>query len=304
MKETEKVRRCRETAEELAKKSVLTEEETFLLTETLRYLAEETKDPDYAEWLGGVYYGRKQFDLALKYYELAEAEGGIWLNGLGYIWYYGRTGTVDHEKAFHCFSRTASLPDTDDIQISLWKEEAMYKLADMYKNGYYVEKDYDRYVSILEDLYPKVKERWYGSSPAVFTRLAEVRKEQGRTEEAVELYLEARSDLAMQLYSSSFFGDFSRMDRIVNELYKLIKFDETEFDIYDLFYVMQEEHTVSFVYDGKSYEISSRQSEDGMIIRFAGRWYRDLYDLFENALLAGETIPRRYREIEDLRIVM
>lgn len=303
MPDQEKIQRSRHTAEKLAGKSALSEEEEFLMTETLRYLAEETKDPEYAEWLGGLYYGNRQFDLALKYYELAEQEGGIWLNGLGYIWYYGRTGTVDYEKAFDYFSRTASLPDTGDIQVSLWKEEAMYKLADMYKNGYYVEPDYDRYVSILEDLYGKVKEKWYGSSPAVFTRLAEVRKEQGRMDDAIDLYLEARSDLARQLYSCHFFGEISRMDRLINDLYELIGFDETEFDIYDLFYIMKEEHIVRFEYDGQPYEIASRMTEEGMIIRFGGRWYKDLSDFFEKARLDGEDITRRYREIEDLRII-
>lgn len=32
------------------------------------------------------------------------------------------------------------------------------KVADMYRNGYYVEKDQQKYEQIIEDLYPKVKD--------------------------------------------------------------------------------------------------------------------------------------------------
>ena len=47
------------------------EEDTFLYTEALKFLIEEAKDADYMVELGGLYYEDRQFDLALKYYELA-----------------------------------------------------------------------------------------------------------------------------------------------------------------------------------------------------------------------------------------
>lgn len=78
--------------------------------------------------LGGYYYELKKYDLALKYYNMAAELGSEGTEVcLGYVWYYGRTGKVDYEKAFHYFSMAGRNP------------VAEYKIADMYHNGYYVE---------------------------------------------------------------------------------------------------------------------------------------------------------------------
>lgn len=64
-----------------------------------------------------------------------------------------------------------------------------YKLADMYKNGYYVEKDNDKYCEIIEELYPQIKNTTCLGDPLpeIATRLAHIRTEQGRIGEAVQL---------------------------------------------------------------------------------------------------------------------
>ena len=64
---TEAKRICREYYE-LTNPS---EDETFIFTEALQYLIDRTKDPAYMLDLCGYYYEKRQFDLALKYYELA-----------------------------------------------------------------------------------------------------------------------------------------------------------------------------------------------------------------------------------------
>ena len=46
-------------------------EDRFLYTEALAFLIEETKDSDYMVELGAMYYEQRDFDLALKYYEMA-----------------------------------------------------------------------------------------------------------------------------------------------------------------------------------------------------------------------------------------
>ena len=87
-----------------------TEEDRFLYTEALEFLIRETKDDNYMVELGAFYYEQRRFDLALKYYELAAESDNLYaICDLGYIWYYGRTGERDYEKAFACFDKARQM---------------------------------------------------------------------------------------------------------------------------------------------------------------------------------------------------
>jgi len=87
--------------------------------------------------LGAQYYdGSRGFDQdfteAVACYRLAAQKGSRQAQeNLGYCYYYGRNMPVDYEKAFHYFALGAF----DGHLISL------YKIGDMYANGYYVEKN-------------------------------------------------------------------------------------------------------------------------------------------------------------------
>ena len=82
------------------------EKDLFAFTEAAKFPIEETGDPEYIFFLGGVYCEESSFELALKYYVMAaEKNYEPALIGLGYIWYYERTGTVDYKKAFEYYSK-------------------------------------------------------------------------------------------------------------------------------------------------------------------------------------------------------
>ncbi|MGX8705286.1 MAG: tetratricopeptide repeat protein [bacterium] len=94
----------------------------------------EKGNADAMNDLGSCYYcgdrGFEQdFRKAVHYYSMA-AENGSWQarENLGYCYYYGRDMDVDYEKAFHYFAPGAF----NGHLISL------YKIGDMYLNGYYV----------------------------------------------------------------------------------------------------------------------------------------------------------------------
>ena len=176
------------------------------------------------------YYDERQFELALKYYEMAaEYKFNSAYECLGYIWYYGRTGTRDYEKAFKYFSLAR---EGGNIV-------AAYKLADMYKNGYYVEKNYEKYCEIIEELYPVVNNASNLGEPLpeIFTRLAKIRSEQGRTNEAIQLYYRAKDFLAQRISYNAFFGYLNIMMWLEDDLYKLTEFDPENFDFYDLYHL-------------------------------------------------------------------
>lgn len=294
---------ARRKLDALERKTVLTKEEEFEMIETLEFIIEATGDYHYAQWLGGIYYEKRMFDLALKYYELAESLGSTWAwNGLGYIWYYGRTGKVDYEKAFNYFKK---MVDSDSATTNDYaRYEARFKIADMYKNGYYVEKSFDEYKRIVEELYDECTNNgYYRYGTEVKLRLADIRAKEGEKDEAVRLYLEAKEELIGRVERNRFFGDLNRINWMVNDLYKLIDFDPEHFDLYDLYYLLKEEHLVSFRYRRKRHEIESKLSEEGdMNIRFDDVWYRDISDFFIKAELGNESIEHEYDFIDDWRI--
>jgi len=87
--------------------------------------------------LGAHYYGggrgfEQSFGRAMALYNMAAENGNRQAQeNLGYCYYYGRDTEVDYEKAFHYFA----LGTFDGHLISL------YKIGDMYRNGYYVKKN-------------------------------------------------------------------------------------------------------------------------------------------------------------------
>lgn len=273
-----------------------TEDDEFIFTEALKYLIEETKNSDYMVDLGGFYYGKRQFDLALKYYELAAEYGNRYaISDLGYIWYYGRTGQKNYEKAFYYFDKARQMGDII----------AAYKVADMYKNGYYVEKDFEKYKSIIEELYPKVKDARMLEDPLpeIFTRLARIRSDEGNVDEALRLYDIARDFLSQRIRVNPFFGNLNIMKWMIEDIYKLREFDPEFMELYDLYYVFRGPAKVMFTFEGKEHEVESTKEGGGIVVRFDDKWFRNVDDFFNKAELDGELITMRYEELSDFEVL-
>lgn len=260
-----------------------TEEERFQYTEAMEFLLEQNFDPGYLTEYGGYYYGLKKFDLALKYYQMAADMGHVPAQVyLGYIWYYGRTGKIDYQKAFQCF----------ESGMKHGSLVATYKVADMYKNGYYVQQDEAKYIRMIEDLYDELEGSDYLGDPVadVYARLARIRTAQGRREEAVELFLQAKDFLRRRLAQDAFFGELNVMEWLVRDLYQLVEFDETEVDLFDLYYLFRWPASVSFTYKRRKYLIEARQEGDDMVIYFDEKAFNSVTDLLIRARIGQTTL--------------
>ena len=272
------------------------EEEAFAFTEAMDYIIQATKDPYAMLSLGGYFYEERRFDLALKYYEMA-AEYNIdqAYECLGYIWYYGRVGTRDYEKAFKYFSLAREAGNV----------VAAYKLADMYKNGYYVEKDYDTYCKIIEELYPKIKdmERLSDPVPEILTRLAKIRSEKGNVSEAVQHYCAAKDFLAQRISYNSFFGNLNIMMWLVDDLYKLVDFNYESFDLYDLYHLARSPIKVKFYYESREQEWEAVQEDGNLVIRFNNTWFRTREDFFARACIDDIPLTHIYDDLYGFEVV-
>lgn len=106
------------------------------ITDLLTISGEEGNEEAW-NTLGAHYYGgtrgfEQNFSKAMDLYRKAASMGSRQAQeNLGYCYYYGRDGKPDYGKAFHYFALGAF----DGHLISL------YKIGDMYRNGYYVEKN-------------------------------------------------------------------------------------------------------------------------------------------------------------------
>ena len=88
--------------------------------------------------MGSLYYtdrcGMKDYKKAKKYYEMSVKTGyPLSAENLGYIYYYGLDTDIDYEKAYKYFTMAA-------LQGRI---EATYKIGDMFRDGYYVEKSHN-----------------------------------------------------------------------------------------------------------------------------------------------------------------
>ena len=273
-----------------------TEEDQFLYTESLEFLISKTNESQYMMQLGGHYYQLQDFDLALKYYDMAALKNDeSAFECLGYIWYYGRTGVKDYKKAFENFEKAMKLGNI----------VATYKVADMYKNGYYVEKDYDKYKEIIEDLYTKVKDdrNVFSSLPEIFTRLAKIRMEDKKNEEARKLLEKARHYLEERIHYNPFFGNFTIMKWLIKDLYTVKEFDYDNVEFYDLYYVLSKPAKVTFDYINDSYEVESVEEDGELVIKCGDKWYRTIDDFMQKAEIDGERLSYIYYELEDFEVL-
>lgn len=279
------IKEARIIEDEFYRKSRPTEEDIFMFTEAMEFLIDKEKNPRDMMSLGGHYYDWKNFDLALKYYDMAATYDYTDAYAcLGYIWYYGRTGEKNYKLAFENYTKAA---ERGDLQCA-------YKLADMYKNGYYVEKDYEKYKEMVEEIYSKLPEP-YGVSvglpiPEVYTRLARIRVEQDRVDEAVDLYVNAKEFLAQRIKYNAFFGNLNIMSWLIKDLYELIEFDEDFVDLFDMYYLLRKPAKVSFKINKKKYEIESLMEDGECVIKFGENWYRTVDDFIQKASINNRAI--------------
>ena len=106
------------------------------LTDLLNWEIEDGND-DAMNDLGAFHYDgsrgfEQSFAKSVYYYDMAAACGNAYAQeNLGYCYYYGRNVPVDYEKAFHYYALGA---------FNL-RPISLYKIGDMYLNGFYVKKN-------------------------------------------------------------------------------------------------------------------------------------------------------------------
>lgn len=274
-----------------------TKDDEFSFIEACQYLIETENDNEIMVALGGYYYDKQKFQLAEKYYLMAFENGNKWApNGLGYIYYYGRTGERDYKKAFYYYS----------IAKENGELEAAMKIADMYRNGYGVEKDETKYKSILLEIYEKIKDTNNLSDPypEVAHRLAEIYIKEGHPKDALEMLIKAKSFIEQRIRYNPFWGNFIVCRRVITLLYQIIPFDDEFMNFFDLFYALATPHKAVLLYEGKRHIIESFIDEGELRVKCDDKYYKSIENFLMNALFEGEhTYVIEYEGVYTLEVI-
>lgn len=287
---------------EIHNRPIKNENDAFLYEEALRYLI-DTGDPDANVCmvnLAGFYYDREEYELALKYYEMAidAGESNCCYNA-GIMHYYGHGVKTDYEKAYRCFIRGEVLSMVDACKIMI---------AVMYKHGHFVRKDYARYCEMIDDMFYGVinRERGYQSIaiPALFFHAAEIRREQGRYEVALSIYEEALKEWKETLWRWIDRKEVLLLiSGIVHGMHKITSNVREEMDLYDLIVVLEHPCRVAFSIDDKEYLVEAHDESNTVSVEFDGKWYRSSLEFIKDAEIDEDRISSYQDEITDIRIL-
>ncbi len=263
------------------------------LIEAYKFLSDEG-DIEASVALGGIYYEHKKFQLAEKYYLIAAEAGSIRaMTSLGYVYYYGRVGSPDYERAFKYYKMSSDMGCI----------ESTYKLSDMYKNGYFVKQDHEKEYELLLKAQEMLETNndLINYGPDILTRRSNHEFRKGNIDKGIELLYKARHILCIRLkYNPTWWGDMTIMTRLVENLYKYdsdMKYDKS---IYNLLNLTKNDGRYKFSTRGKIYEITAEKDEEITAILFDGKWYKSIQEFFTGAKIDGYIINQI---AEELRLV-
>ncbi len=75
----------------------------------------------------------------------------------------------------------------------------------------------------------------------------------------------------------------------VDDLYKLIEFDEDYFDFFDLYYLLNSPHKIKFLYEDEEMNLESVMEDDECVVCFNGKCYHSRDDFFKDATIKDGT---------------
>ena len=289
-------------------KSVLEPDEEFMLIEAYLCIINAYKDVDPDDEIDGyvamynlasLYKRRGEYDLALKYFKMCYEHGGGSLAEMEIadIYYYGLTGHTDYEQAFRFYTAAAESGFP----------KAKLRLADMYRNGQFVDEDEEKYRELVFDVYDQI---WDSPVPdykgETFFKAAEIYLEAGFEEDCLDLLLDAQDALAEQMLTYTNDSDLDLMKKIIELQYELIepKIDKNwDFQLYDLYHILKKPVSIEFSSSTGKHYVSSVLEPSGITVEFDGKWFRSIDDFFRRAIIDGERLPAVNQDLLDFRIL-
>ena len=87
------------------------------------------------------------------------------------------------------------------------------------------------------------------------------------------------------------------MKWLIEDLYTMTDPDMTDLDLYDLYHLLKRPCKISFMHEGKEYNVESIEENGKTNISFGDKWYEDVDDFFKKAVIDGRRIPVLYYDL-------
>ena len=264
----------------------MNEEDKFILDKLCRFVYEQTGDINYL--LEGFDFGGDPKYLERIYLFAVECGDEHTAYVLGKLYESGGLGKPDYAKAYEYYLRASKIKPigdgTFDNSYRQVHNDAKIRLAEMYKNGIYVEKDTDRYKDLINEVYEDVKDKdWiYIRYEALFAK-AKLELEKGNIEEGSEILYQAREEYWYVLKFMMQREDYELLGEMNETLYKYQELDYTDIGPADITELLKEPLTVSFLYDDIFYKIRTYNDGDNMAVEFDDKLYRNPIDFIMKA---------------------
>ena len=229
-----------------------------------------------------VYY--KKYDLAKKYYDMVIELDKDSKNALSEST-FAHVELGDLYKNNHISDNNYSLAFNHYVVAATYENElAKERIADMYKDGLHVSRDYNKYVEMITNLYNASLEE-DKLDLSLCQKMAEIKYSQKD--------YKACADIVHHFVVGSGFSisdDIESIIKIHKLKYKLGLISEKEFDIFSIDALINKYSEFSFKYRNKRYVIKHLKQGRRGLYEFMGNKYKTLIDFIIKAKIQDRTI--------------
>lgn len=289
------VEEAKKLIEEIIKESEFPfdEETSFKLDELTKFIFKEQKDGANACYIGTNYRDQGKYDQALYYYELAIQYGYEPAYEYAADLYHDGdlSSGVDFKKAFEYYTKASTTKEVGDGSFENpgtdVHNDAKIALANMYDNGEYVEKNHDKYIELIKEVYEELKDsEFYTSKPYVEEEMAYIALEEDDKDACYQHLTNAICLKLESVFNSKLIDEVDAVNQLVNLKYKIFEINKNSIFLEDIFYLLNEPCKLSFTNNGAKHYIESLIDDNKLAICFDNnQWFREINDMFIRAKL-------------------
>lgn len=266
----------------------------FACYESVEILTELTSDISYGEALLGAYFDYDYYT-KIKYLFDKLSYNPLVALAMGQVEYYGKIGKPNYKLAYKYFLHSAKIGCT----------EAYYYLGQMYKYGLYVKKDIQKYIKLNQSVYD-----FYVKNDAeycmayineVIIELAKIEKQKRNLDKSIEYCLQAIKNAVSNSIHDS--GISNTLGEAIKLLYELTEFDESDMNLFDLFYLFEKPCTVRISVFGEQIIAQSSALNGSTMIECGDKYFRNTQEFLNEYTIHGKRFVELYGNINDMEIL-